>query len=161
MEEDMSDHITVIGTIGTDPQRRQTAAGHTVAHLRVASTQRRRDEATGTWVDAHTNWYSVTAYRGLAEHALASLVKGQRVIVSGTFRLREWDAGGRQGLSAEIDADALGPDLLWGVAEFRRDGSGRETTATGSEGARVEGDADDEVDTAEQWHPRAEESVPF
>jgi single-strand DNA-binding protein len=116
----VSDHITVIGNIVTDPERRQTGAGVPVANFRVASNHRRRDEATGNWVDGHTTFYSVSAYRTLAEHALASLRKGERVIVTGALRVREWESNGRQGASADLDATALGHDLLWGTSSFTR-----------------------------------------
>lgn len=126
----MSDQISVVGTIVNDPERRQTLAGDAVINFRLASNVRRRDEATGGWVDGHTNWYSVSAYRGLAEHALASLRKGQRVIVCGAFKLREWESNGRHGVSAEIDATSLGHDLLWGTTVYRREerGAGPEAT---------------------------------
>lgn len=117
----MSDQITVVGTIVNDPERRRTTSGVTVANFRLATNVRRRDEASNTWVDGHTNWFSVSAYRGLAEHALDSLRKGQRVIVVGSFKLREWEANGRHGVAAEIDASSLGHDLLWGSTQFSRD----------------------------------------
>lgn len=116
----MQDNITVVGTVASAPERRRTTNGTTVAHFRLASTRRRRDQNTGEWRDEGTNWYSVTAYRTLAEHALASIEKGHRVIVTGAFRLREWDTGEKRGKSAEIDADALGHDLLWGTTTYAR-----------------------------------------
>lgn len=116
----MSEQITVVGTIVNDLERRMTGGGATVANFRLASNVRRKDETTGAWVDGHTNWYSVSAYRGLAEHALESFRKGQRVIVVGAFKLREWEANGKQGVAAEVDATAVGHDLLWGTSEFTR-----------------------------------------
>lgn len=116
----MNEHITVVGNIANEPERRSLPDGGAIVNFRVAATaQRRQDD--GTWVDAHTNWYSVSAYRRLAEHALGSLHRGQRVIVSGRFRLRPWESNGKQGVAAEIDADALGPDLLFGTATFSAD----------------------------------------
>ncbi|KZE91031.1 single-stranded DNA-binding protein [Microbacterium sp. TNHR37B] len=123
----MSEHITVIGTVVGDPERRQTAGGHTVARFRLASTERRRDEASGNWVDGHTNWFTISAYRSLAENVLQSLGKGQRVIVVGSFRLRQWESAGKQGTSAEIEASAVGHDLLWATTEYRRSESAPQT----------------------------------
>jgi single-strand DNA-binding protein len=117
---DMSEHITVIGTVVGDPERRQTAGGHTVARFRLACTERRRDEASGGWGDGHTNWYTVSAYRGLAENVLQSLGKGHRAIVVGAFRLRQWESAGKHGTSAEVEASAVGHDLLWATTEYRR-----------------------------------------
>lgn len=113
----MSDRITVVGNIATVPERRQTGTGIPVAHFRLATSQRHRD-AQGAWVDGTTNFYSVSAYRQLAEHALASLQRGQRVIVTGALKIRTWEVGEKKGTEAEIDADALGPDLQWGTSRF-------------------------------------------
>ncbi len=117
-EFDMTDHITVIGTIASVPERRELPGGGIAVGFRLASTQRRLDG--GQWVDVHTNWYSVSAYRKLAEHALSSLEKGQRVIVTGRFRVKQWESGGKSGSAAEIDADGLGPDLMFGTTTFHR-----------------------------------------
>ena len=62
----------------------------------------------------------ITTYRKLAEHALSSLEKGQRVIVTGRFRVKQWESGGKSGSAAEIDADGLGPDLMFGTTTFHR-----------------------------------------
>ncbi len=117
-EFDMTDHITVIGNIASVPERRELPGGGIAVGFRLASTQRRLDG--GQWVDVHTNWYSVSAYRKLAEHALSSLEKGQRVIVTGRFRVKQWESGGKSGSAAEIDADGLGPDLMFGTTTFHR-----------------------------------------
>jgi len=126
----MSDQITVVGTVATEPERRQTSTGIPVVNFRLATNVRRRDEATGAWIDGQTNWYAVAAYRGLAEHAAESIRKGHRVIVSGSFKLREWEGNGRQGVAAEIDAVALGHDLLWGTTVYRRSTPPRADTMT-------------------------------
>jgi len=120
----MSDHITVIGNIATSPERRRTAAGDTVISFRLATNARYLDSRSGAWADGPTNFYTVSAYRRLAEHALDSLHLGERVIVSGKLRLREWESGEKKGVAPEIDADALGHDLKWGTSVFRSDGRG-------------------------------------
>jgi len=162
----MSDQITVVGTVANDPERRQTSTGVPVINFRLASNVRRRDEATGTWVDGHTNWYAVSAYRGLAEHALASLRKGHRVIVSGSFKLREWEANGRQGVAAEIDAAALGHDLLWGTTVYRREGAptpaGAGPEAGSAPPSHMPEPAPTSVDRSDTWAPAlVEDSTPF
>lgn len=116
----MNEHITVVGTIATIPERRETATGLPIAGFRVACNRTRLDRASGTWVDDGTSWYDVSAYRGLAENALASLHKGERVIVSGRLKLREWEANGKRGVAAQLDADAMGHDLLWGTSAYRK-----------------------------------------
>ena len=154
----MKAQITIVGNIGADPERRQTAAGVTVASFRVACTDRRFDEKTGAWVDAGVSWYRVSAFRGLGEHALASLHRGERVVVTGRFRLREWQAGDKRGMEAEIDADALGHDLLWGSTTFHRTAEparAAEAPATAPQAAVPE-----PVIAGEAWAPAPDET-PF
>lgn len=117
----MSDTITITGNIATPPEFKRTPAGVAITTFRVASAQRRYDRATGVWTDSGTNWYTVSAFRGLADHAFQSLSKGDRVILTGRLRLREWENGTRRGISVEVDAEALGHDLLWGTTTFQKD----------------------------------------
>lgn len=98
----------------------QTHSGLSIASFRLASSQRRYDRTRGVWVEAETNWYTVTAFRQLADHACASISKGDRVIVTGRLRVRAWENGERSGISVEVDAEALGPDLLWGTTVFAK-----------------------------------------
>ncbi|WP_460773508.1 single-stranded DNA-binding protein [Microbacterium sp. GXF7504] len=115
--------VTVVGNVGGTPERRQTPAGP-VTSFRLGSTHRRLDRQSGEWVDDYTNWFSVNVWRALGQHAFASLRKGDRVLVTGRLRAREWETDAKRGVSLEIDASALGHDLLWGTTEFTRDRSG-------------------------------------
>lgn len=116
----MHDTVTIVGNVATDPTQGQTASGTPVTNFRLASTHRRFDESTQTWVDVITNWYSVAAFRQLAENAKASLRSGDSVIVTGRIKIRSWENNGKQGTSVDIDADAIGHDLRWGTAAYRR-----------------------------------------
>jgi len=62
----------------------------------------------------------VTAFRQLAINSAGSVAKGDRVIVSGKLRVRDWDNGERAGTSVEIEADGLGHDMSWGSSVFTR-----------------------------------------
>ncbi|MFT4213281.1 MAG: single-stranded DNA-binding protein [Microbacterium sp.] len=120
----MYETITVVGTVATVPERVETSSGIPIARFKLAVNQRRLEH--GQWVDTHTNWYRVSAYRKLGEHALQSIQKGQRVVVTGRFRVSQWDNNGKSGMSADIDADALGHDLLWGTSQFQPDARPRQ-----------------------------------
>lgn len=117
----MSDTITIVGNVATDPEHRRMPSGVPVTTFRVASGQRRFDRATGQWLEAGTNWYSVSTFRGLAEHSFHSLRKGDRVVLTGRLRVRQWESGGKSGTAVEIDVDAIGHDLLWGTSTFSKD----------------------------------------
>lgn len=112
--------ISVIGTVASDPRFITTQGGVPICSFRLASGERRYDRAQEKWTDGETNWFGVNAFRALAEHSAASFKKGERVIVSGRLRVRRWENGDKSGLSVEIDADALGHDLRWGVSHFEK-----------------------------------------
>lgn len=137
----MTDIITITGNIATAPEHKVLPSGVPVTRFRVASGTRRFDRETNAWIDGPTNWYSVSAYRTLGENAANSLQKGERIVVTGRLRLRAWESDGRKGLEAEIDADALGHDLLFGTSTFRR---------TASRGTPPQGEASADVPSADE-----------
>ena len=107
----MTDTLTLIGVIGTDPRSIDTANGTTMASFRLASAQRRYDRAEQRWVDGATNWYTVNAFNGLAGNALASLARGDRVVVTGRLTVRSWESGGKSGTDVALTAEGIGHDL--------------------------------------------------
>jgi single-strand DNA-binding protein len=86
----------------------------------LASSHRKFDRNQNKWIDGETNWFTVTAFRQLAINSAGSVVKGDRVIVTGKLRVRDWDNGERAGTSVEIEADGLGHDMTWGSSVFTR-----------------------------------------
>lgn len=114
----MNDTVTILGRVGADPNRSATTTGIPVVNFRVASPQRRYDSKSQSWIETGTNWYNVSAFRQLADHAKASLRQGDGVIVTGKLKLREWESGGRKGMSADIEAEAIGHDLRWGASAY-------------------------------------------
>lgn len=61
------------------------------------------------------NWFTIICRDGLAERAESLLTKGQRVIVVGTLRVRDWDNGQVSGTSMELHADTMGHD--WALTD--------------------------------------------
>lgn len=151
----MSDVVTVRGFVASEVKMTLTESGLPVANFRLGSTERRYDRGSNQWVDAATNWYSVSLFRALAQNTSASVSKGERVIVTGKLKLRQWSKeDGRRGIAPEIDADAVGHDLVWGTAKFRRtvqsspnsdnktDHNEPRTTAESKDGKRAKPDQD-------------------
>jgi single-strand DNA-binding protein len=116
----MADTITVAGLVATPIKHTTTSEGLEISTFRLASSTRRFDSKTQAWVDGDTNWFTITAFRHLAANVHASLDKGHRVVVAGKLRVREWRDGEKLGRDVEIIADALGPDLAWGRAQYTR-----------------------------------------
>lgn len=116
----MTDILSITGLVATTPRHLVTSDGLPITSFRLASTQRRYDRGAQKWIDAETNWYTVTTFRQLAINIVGSIEKGQRVVVTGRLRVRDWQTGDRAGTNVEIDADAVGHDLAWGTAVYTR-----------------------------------------
>ncbi|WP_322408909.1 single-stranded DNA-binding protein [Microbacterium invictum] len=123
----MSDTITLTGNIATIPEHKKILDGVAVTSFRLATSHRRLDRATGQWVDGDTSYYTVQLFRQLAENAVLSLSRGDRVIVTGRVKVREWDTGTRRGTTVEVEADAIGHDLKFGTSRFTRGTASRST----------------------------------
>jgi single-strand DNA-binding protein len=115
-----NDNLSLTGLVATPPRLIATRDGVRIATFRLASNQRRFDRLTNKWVDGETNWYSVTAFRQLADNVMTSLTKGDRVVVTGRLRLRNWQNGDRSGTNAEVEADSVGHDLTFGSSRLTR-----------------------------------------
>jgi single-strand DNA-binding protein len=117
----MSDSmITVRGWLGADVTLRR-AGDVPVASFRLACTPRRFNRRTETWSDGLAQWYTVTAWRGLAENCAASLRRGDPVVVHGRLETRTYVNGNDvEVLSFEIDAVHVGHDLSRGTSAFTR-----------------------------------------
>ncbi|QIM16400.1 single-stranded DNA-binding protein [Leucobacter insecticola] len=116
----MTIQISAVGTIATSPRLLNAENRAAFCTFRVACNDRRYDREKGRWVDGDTNWLTINAFRTLAEHAHESFAKGDRIVLSGRLRMRDWDNGSKSGTSVEVDADALGHDLRWGVSSFTK-----------------------------------------
>ena len=122
----MIDTLSVSGIVATTPRHVVTSEGLAITSFRLASTQRRFDKGQAQWVDIDTNWYTVVSFRQLAINANKSLNKGDRVVATGRVKVRNWQNDDKSGTSVEIEADALGHDLLWGTSAFERTGLSRD-----------------------------------
>jgi single-strand DNA-binding protein len=116
----MSDIITLTGVVATPPRSLTTSEGLAITSFRLASSQRRFDRTQEKWVEGDTNWYTITTFRQLAANSAVSVKKGERVVVTGRLRIRDWSNGEKAGTSVDIEADAVGHDLSWGTASFSR-----------------------------------------
>jgi single-strand DNA-binding protein len=107
----MATTITVIGNLVKDPEKKDLGSGKVLAKLRVASTERFQD-SDGTWKDGDTAFYDVVCWRTLAENVSSNLSKGNKVIIHGKLKYREFDRkDGTKGNAFEIDATEIGQSL--------------------------------------------------
>ena len=116
----MTQQITVQGLVATTPRHLKTQDGLEITSFRLASSERRYDRNQKRWIDGETNWYTITSFKQLAINTHKSVNKGDRLIIQGNLRIRDWDNGERAGTSIEVEANAIGHDLSWGESVFNR-----------------------------------------
>ena len=122
--------VTLVGFVAREPFLRETKNGIHVADVRIGVATRMVDKQTGEWVDADTSYYSVTCWRRLADHAKASLRKGDPVLVKGRFRNNSYeDKTGQLRTETVITADTVGHDLSRGIANYIRPDRPRQDVA--------------------------------
>src|SRR5215212_285247 len=99
--------IQIVGNLGRDPELRYTPSGRPVTEFSVAVNQSTKNQQTGDWVEA-TDWFRVSVWGDRAERAAENLRKGNRVLVDGRFRTREYETkDGQKRVSLEITADTV------------------------------------------------------
>jgi single-strand DNA-binding protein len=95
--------ITLIGRIGQDPE--PIGSG---IRFRMATNDRVKN-ADGEWEDRDTSWFTIKAWKTLAEQSKDMLKKGQEVIVVGVMREENWtDNNGSKRTSFEVVAESVG-----------------------------------------------------
>ncbi len=135
MEMASENQVTIVGNLTDDPELRYTPNGAAVVKFRVAVNRRYKDEA-GNWKDGDTSYFTVNAWRSLAENVAESLTRGTRVVVSGRLQMRSWETQeGDKRTVVEIEADDLGPSLKWATAKVEK--TSRSSSASSDWGTAV------------------------
>jgi single-strand DNA-binding protein len=106
-------NLSVTGNLGKDAEIRSTPAGKQVVSFSVAMKAGWGDRESTTWVNC-----SMWGDRGVK--VAPYLLKGGLVGVTGEVSLREWESGGKSGVSLELNVNDV--TLLGGKsAEAQRD----------------------------------------
>ena len=120
--------VILVGNLGADPETKYLPSGDAVTNIRVATTDRWKDKASGEMKEA-TEWHRIAFFGRLAEIAGEYLKKGSQVYVEGRIRTRKWqDKEGQDRYTTEIVADRM--QMLGS-----REGSGAPVAAEPSERA--------------------------
>ncbi len=118
--------ITMAGTLTADPELNRTDKDVSYVRFTVACNDRRYDPNTGRWVDLDVAFLRCTAWRHLAEHIATSLIKGARVLVTGTLRQRTFDdADGRTHTVFDVDATEVAASLRWAIVHVGKPTTGK------------------------------------
>jgi len=93
--------VTLIGTLGKDPEMRALPNGTPVASISLATDESYTDKQSGQKVE-QTEWHRLVIYGKLAEIAQQYLFKGSRAYFEGKLKTREWEKDGVKRYTTEI-----------------------------------------------------------
>ena len=99
--------VILVGNLGADPETRYQTSGDAITNIRIATTDRWKDKASGEMKEA-TEWHRIAFFGRLAEVAGEYLKKGSQVYVEGRIRTRKYqDKDGNERYSTEIIGDRM------------------------------------------------------
>ena len=99
--------VIITGNLTSDPELRSLPSGSSVCKLRVACNTRRKDSASGEWVDK-PNYFDVTVWGAQGENCAKYLAKGRGVAIDGRLEWREWETQeGNKRQAVDIIADSV------------------------------------------------------
>lgn len=95
--------VFLIGNLTRDPELSETNSGTAVCRFSVAVNRRRTGDG-----EQQTDFFNVTAWRGLAETVARYCKKGNKVAVSGAILIRQYeDRDGQKRTSVDVIADEV------------------------------------------------------
>lgn len=98
--------VMLFGNLGADPELRTTQGGTAVMKLRLATTERYKDNAD-QWQD-RTEWHRVVVWGKRAEALHRILTKGSTIFVEGSLRTTSYDdKDGVKRYTTEINASNI------------------------------------------------------
>ena len=113
--------VVLVGNLTRDPELRHTPSGMAVCSLRLAVNTRRKDQASGQWVEK-PNYFDITVWGQQGENCAQYLSKGRPVAIDGRLEWREWEAqDGTKRQAVEVIADSV--QFLGGRGEGEPDGT--------------------------------------
>lgn len=77
--------VFLIGNLTRDPELTETASGVSVCHFSIAVNRPYSGE------EKKTDFFNVTAWRGLADSVARYCAKGNKVAVTGSVQMRLWE----------------------------------------------------------------------
>jgi single-strand DNA-binding protein len=98
--------VIITGNLTADPELRSLPSGTAVCKLRVACNTRRKDGASGEWVDK-PNYFDVTVWGAQGENCARYLSKGRGVAIDGRLEWRQWENDGQKRSAIDIIADTV------------------------------------------------------
>jgi single-strand DNA-binding protein len=102
---------TFVGNVVADPELRQTPNNTPVLQMRIAVDDRYYDTKQGEWQSRPSHFWTVQAWRELAEQIASKVKRGDQIIVVGEFRTETWKDNGQPRSRTFVLATHVGLDL--------------------------------------------------
>lgn len=153
--------VCLMGNLGADPEVKNFTNGGRIANLRIATTEKWKDKATGEKKEK-TEWHSVTiGADGLVGVVEKYLRKGSKVYLEGQLRTRKWqDQSGNDRYTTEVVV-GIGQGVLKMLDGPRSDGQ----QGSGGSPASQSSGAPSGSDSGDRWGSGAyddlDDDVPF
>lgn len=93
--------VTLIGSVGADPEIRYMNDGRAVANIRLATSESWTDKASGARKEK-TEWHRLVAFGPTAEIAQKYVAKGAPLCVEGKIQTRKYEKDGVTHYATEI-----------------------------------------------------------
>lgn len=99
--------VILVGNVGADPETKYLPSGDAISNIRLATTDRYKDKASGEWKEA-TEWHRVVFFGRTAEVVAEHVHKGTALYIEGRIRTRKWqNQQGQDQYSTEVVADNM------------------------------------------------------
>jgi single-strand DNA-binding protein len=143
--------VILVGNLGADPEVRYLPSGDAVANIRLATTDRYKDKASGEMKES-TEWHRVSFFGRLAEIVNEYLKKGSSVYIEGRIKTTKYQAqDGTDRYSTGIVAEQMqmlggkgnGEGAQGGERRERPAPSGRSAPASPPAGGGFDSEEDD------------------
>lgn len=122
-EDQVLNHITIMGRLTRDPELRRTGSGIAVVNFSVAVERDFKSEGG----EKETDFIDCVAWRQIGEFVNKYFTKGAMIVVSGRLQVRSWtDNDGNKRRTAEIVAD----NVYFGESKRSAESAGTHPTAT-------------------------------
>lgn len=130
--------IFLIGNLTRDPELSETNSGTAVCRFSIAVNRRRTGDG-----EQQTDFFNVTAWRGLADNVSRFCKKGNKVAVVGSIQMRNYED--REGIKRTA-ADIVAQEVEFLTQRARDDDGQYDEPATRRRGAKPQLEAFDDDD---------------
>lgn len=99
--------VILLGTVGKAPEQRFMPSGDTWCRFNIAQNKYKKSKNGDG--EVATEWFSVCAFKEIADRCIDHLEKGSQVIVEGRLKNNSYEKNGQKFSSVEIIAEKVHP----------------------------------------------------